>query len=52
VTTDGPYAETKAALTGFYLLEAADLDEAIKITAELPAAWDGAVELRPVIPLA
>ena len=52
VTTDGPYPETKEALTGFYLLEAADLDEAIKITAELPAAWDGAVELRPVIPLA
>jgi hypothetical protein len=49
VTTDGPYAETKEALTGFYLLEAADLDEAIKIAAELPAAWDGAVELRPLI---
>ena len=51
VTTDGPYAETKEALTGFYLLEAADLDEAIRIAAELPAAWDGAVELRPVIRL-
>ena len=51
VTTDGPYAETKEALTGFYLLEAADLDEAITIAAELPAAWDGAVEVRPVIPL-
>ena len=50
VTTDGPYAETKEALTGFYLLEAADLDEAIRIASELPAAWDGAVELRPVIP--
>ena len=49
VTTDGPYAETKEALTGFYLIEAADLDEAIAIAAELPAAWDGAVELRPVI---
>jgi hypothetical protein len=51
VTTDGPYAETKEALTGFYLLEAADLDEAIRIAADLPAAWDGAVELRPVIRL-
>jgi hypothetical protein len=49
VTTDGPYAETKEALTGFYLIEAADLDEAIRIAAELPAAWDGAVEVRPLI---
>jgi hypothetical protein len=48
VITDGPYAETKEALTGFYLIEAEDLDEAIRIVAELPAAWDGAVELRPV----
>jgi hypothetical protein len=49
VTTDGPYAETKEALTGYYLLEAADLDEAVTIAAELPAAWGGAVEIRPVI---
>ena len=49
VTTDGPYAETKEALTGFYLLECADLDEAIATAAKLPAAWDGAVEVRPVI---
>ncbi|MFP5283851.1 MAG: YciI family protein [Actinomycetes bacterium] len=49
VTSDGPYAETKEALTGFYLLEAKDLDEAIKIAATIPAAWDGAVEVRPVI---
>jgi hypothetical protein len=49
ITTDGPYAETKEALTGFYLLEAADLDEAVKIAAMIPAAWDGAVEVRPVI---
>lgn len=49
LTTDGPYAETKEALTGYYLIEAADLDEAIKIAAELPAAWGGAVEIRPVI---
>ena len=51
VTTDGPYAETKEALTGFYLLEADDLDAAIAIAAQLPAAWDGAVELRPVSPM-
>lgn len=49
VTSDGPYAETKEALTGFYLLECADLDEAVKIAAQIPAAWDGAVEVRPVI---
>lgn len=49
VTSDGPYAETKEALTGFYLLEAADLDAAIALAADIPAAWDGAVEVRPVI---
>jgi hypothetical protein len=49
VTTDGPYAETKEALTGYYLIEAADLEEAIALAAELPAAWGGAVEVRPVI---
>ena len=49
VATDGPYAETKEALTGFYLLECADLDEAIKLAAQIPGAWDGAVEVRPVI---
>ena len=49
VTADGPYAETKEALTGYYLIEAADLDEAVRIVADLPAAWNGAVELRPVI---
>lgn len=48
-TTDGPYAETKEALTGFYLLECADLDEAVRIAATIPAAWAGAVEVRPVI---
>jgi hypothetical protein len=50
VTTDGPYAETKEALTGFYLLECADLDEAVATAARIPNAWDGAVEVRPVIP--
>ncbi len=49
VTSDGPYAETKEALTGFYLVEASDLDEAVKIAAQIPAAWDGAVEVRPVV---
>jgi len=49
VLSDGPYAETKEALTGFYLIEAADLDEALRMAADLPAAWGGAVEVRPVI---
>jgi hypothetical protein len=49
VTTDGPYAETKEALTGFYLYEAADLDAAIAVAAQIPGAWDGAVEVRPVL---
>ncbi|BDX34401.1 transcription initiation protein [Mycobacterium antarcticum] len=49
VLSDGPYAETKEALTGFYLIEAADLDMALKIAADIPAAWGGAVEVRPVI---
>jgi hypothetical protein len=49
VVTDGPYAETKEALTGYYLVEAADLDEAIAIAARIPGAWNGAVELRPVL---
>jgi hypothetical protein len=49
VTTDGPYAETKEALTGYYLIEADDLEQAIAVAAEIPAAWGGAVEVRPVI---
>jgi hypothetical protein len=49
VTSDGPYADTKEALTGFFIYECADLDEAIATAARIPAAWDGAVEVRPVI---
>ncbi|MGW5365606.1 YciI family protein [Actinopolymorpha pittospori] len=49
ITSDGPYAETKEALTGFYLLECADLDEAVALAARIPAAWNGAVEVRPVL---
>jgi hypothetical protein len=49
ITTDGPYAETKEALTGYYLFEADDLDAAVAIAAQIPAAWGGAVEVRPVI---
>jgi len=52
VTTDGPFAETKEVLNGFYLLECADLDEAIATAARIPGAWHGAVEVRPVIEFA
>lgn len=48
-TTDGPFAETKEALGGFYLLECEDLDEAIRWAAQIPGAWHGHVEVRPVI---
>ena len=46
--TDGPFAETKEQLAGFYLIEAADLNEAISIAAKIPPAREGSVEVRPV----
>ncbi|MEZ5174581.1 MAG: YciI family protein [Acidimicrobiia bacterium] len=46
--TDGPFAETKEHLGGFYLIEADDLDHAIKIASRIPAVETGTVELRPV----
>jgi hypothetical protein len=48
ITTDGPFAETKEALGGFYLVEAADLDEAIAYAAMIPGAKHGCIEVRPV----
>ena len=48
VTTDGPFAETKETLGGFYLVEAADLDEAIGYAAMIPGARYGCIEVRPV----
>lgn len=48
-TTDGPFAETKDVLGGFYLLECKDLDEAIAWAAQIPGAWLGRVEVRPCI---
>ncbi len=48
-TTDGPYAETKEQLGGFYLIEAKDLNDAIQVASKIPGARDGAVEVRPVI---
>jgi hypothetical protein len=49
VLADGPFAETKEVFTGFYLLDCADLAEAISWAAQIPAAWFGRVEVRPVI---
>jgi hypothetical protein len=48
LTTDGPFAETKEQLGGFYMIEAKDLDEAIGIAARIPGACYGSVEVRPV----
>lgn len=48
LTTDGPFAETKEVLGGFYLIDVADLDEAIAVAAELPGSWHGSVEVRPL----
>ena len=50
--TDGPFAETKEQLAGFYLVEAHDLNEALQIAATIPPAREGSVEVRPVRQLA
>lgn len=49
VFTDGPFAETKEVLGGFYLLDCEDLDEALKWAQQIPGAWHGKVEVRPCI---
>ncbi|MBV9610526.1 MAG: YciI family protein [Acidobacteria bacterium] len=49
LTTDGPFAETKEQLAGFYLVEARDRDEAAKIAARIPGAKFGSIEVRPVM---
>jgi hypothetical protein len=49
VVTDGPFAETKEQLGGYYLVEAKDLDEAISIAARIPGAKWGSIEVRPVM---
>jgi hypothetical protein len=48
VATDGPFAETKEALGGFYLVDAKDLDDAIEIAAKIPGAKHGSIEVRPI----
>jgi hypothetical protein len=51
VTTDGPFAETREQLGGFYMVEAKDLDEAIAMAAQIPAARTGSIEVRPIMPI-
>src|SRR6187549_3955032 len=46
--TDGPFAETKEQLAGFYLIEARDLNDAIQVAARIPPAREGSIEVRPV----
>lgn len=49
LTTDGPFAETKEQLGGYYVLECKDLDEAIRWAAKIPGAQFGSIEVRPVM---
>jgi len=48
VTSDGPFAETKEQLGGFYLVECKDLDEAIEVASKIPGARHGSIEVRPI----
>ena len=52
IVTDGPFAETKEQLGGFYLLTCKDLDEAIDLAAKIPGAQHGSIEIRPVVEFA
>jgi hypothetical protein len=47
-TTDGPFAETKEQLGGYYLIEAKDLNDALQVAAKIPSAKSGTVEVRPI----
>jgi hypothetical protein len=49
--TDGPFAETKEQLAGFYMIEAKNLDEAIQLASKIPPARVGSIEVRPVRPI-
>lgn len=48
-TTDGPFAETREQLGGYYVIEAKDLDEALQIAARVPSARTGSIEVRPLV---
>lgn len=52
LTTDGPFAETREQLGGYYLVDAKDLDEALAIAARIPGARHGSIEVRPIWPMA
>jgi hypothetical protein len=49
LVTDGPFAETREQLGGYYLIDARDLDEAMKIAERIPVAKHGTIEIRPVL---
>src|SRR3954447_7375849 len=51
LVTDGPFAETKEQLGGFYLIEAKDADEALEIASRIPSARYGTIEVRPLVPV-
>jgi len=51
LVTDGPFAETKEQLGGYFLVEANDLDEAIRVAGKIPAARWGSIEVRPIVPV-
>jgi hypothetical protein len=48
LTSDGPFAETKEQMGGFYLVDCKDLDEAIDVASKIPGARDGSIEVRPI----
>jgi hypothetical protein len=48
LTSDGPFAETKEQIGGFYLVDCKDLDQAIEVAAQLPGARNGSIEVRPI----
>ena len=50
LVTDGPFAETREQLGGYYLVEAKDLDEALGLAARIPSARTGTIEVRPLVP--
>jgi hypothetical protein len=49
ISTDGPFAETKEQLGGFYIVDCKDLDEAIQTAAKIPTARNGSIEIRPIM---
>jgi len=50
LVTDGPFAETKEQLGGYYLIEAKDLDDALAVAARIPSVHWGSIEVRPIVP--